>query len=39
MPDEPFRLRVLKALTDHLKTVEGLENTVDDYGRPQPHVY
>lgn len=39
MADEPFRLRVLKALTEHLKTVDGLQDGVDEHGRPQPHVY
>ena len=40
MVDEPFRLRVLKALTDHLKTAhESLVDDVDEYGRPLPHVF
>lgn len=36
---EPFRLEVLRALTLRLKEITDIVDGVDDYGRPQAHVY
>lgn len=36
---EPFRLELLRALTLRLKEIPEIADGVDEYGRPQPHVY